>query len=126
MTLERTIMMRFFGNLLWLIFCGLESAIAMTVLGLLLCITVVGIPVGIQCFKIAGLMLLPFGKHIFVCFGKHPIANVIWMILFGWEFALVYALAGLLLCITVVGIPFGLQLFKLAKLFFSPFGAEIQ
>lgn len=118
--------MRFLGNLLWLIFGGLVSAVAWVISGVLWCITVIGIPFGVQCFKIAGVMLSPFGRQISLHFGKHPVCNVIWMLLFGWEFALVYALCSLFFYITVIGIPFGKQFFKLAQLSVFPFGAEFQ
>ncbi len=117
--------MKFIGNLIWIIFGGLVSAVAWSVLALLLCITVVGIPFGIQCFKIAQVTLSPFGKNIRTEFGEHPIANIIWMLFFGWELALGYAVVGIILCITIIGIPFGKQFFKLAQLAILPFGADI-
>jgi len=117
--------MKTIGNILWFIFTGLASGVAYFFTGLLLCITIIGIPFGKQCFKMAGLVIWPFGKTVNSDFGKHPIANIIWCLLFGWEMALGFLLVGLIWCITIIGIPFGKQCFKLAKLSFVPFGATI-
>ncbi len=117
--------MKTLGNILWVILVGLGSAISWFVLGVILCITVIGIPFGRQCFKMAKLVFMPFGKSAIIDFNKHPIANVIWIIFFGWIIALGYLIDGVLWCITIIGIPFGRQCFKLAKLAFTPFGAEI-
>ena len=118
--------MRVIGNIIWFIFGGLWLGLGWALLGLLLCITIVGIPFGMQCFKAAGLTLAPFGKTVSVQFDKHPVANVLWAILFGWEMALGYLVSGLLCCVTIVGIPLGLQAFKFMKLAFLPFGATVQ
>ncbi len=117
--------MRFLGNLIWLIFCGLETAVIWFFLGVVWCITIVGIPFGVQCMKIARLMIWPFGSNLDVHFFRHPIANVIWMIFGGVVLALFYLLAALVCCITIVGIPFGVQCFKLARLALTPFGAAV-
>jgi len=119
-------MLRFLGNLIWLIFGGLALSVIWFVLGLIFCITIIGIPIGRQCFKFARLTLAPFGKRVDVNFGRHPIVNIIWMILCGWEMALVTIVGGIALCITIVGIPFGLQSFKMAMAYLMPFGAEIK
>ena len=118
--------MSFLGNVLWILCGGLIEAIGWFIYGLLFCVTVVGIPIGKQCFKFAALSLAPFGKEIRYG-GKTAsfIANVIWIVFCGIEMALVNAALGLVLCITIVGIPFGKQYFKLAKLSLMPFGAEI-
>jgi uncharacterized membrane protein YccF (DUF307 family) len=68
---------------------------------------------------------MPFGKRVDCHFDEHPIANILWVILVGWEMALGYLISGVLLCITVIGIPVGLQVFKLMKLAFLPFGADV-
>lgn len=117
--------MRILGNLIWLIFGGLINALLWFIFGLILCVTIIGIPFGTQCFKVANLMLLPFGKKVDLNFFKHPIINVIWVILFGWELALSCLTFGLLFCVTIVGIPFGLQWFKFALLSLFPFGAKV-
>ncbi len=118
--------MKFLGNLIWILFGGLWLSLGWLLVGLLLCITIIGIPLGRQCFKAAKLTLAPFGKQVDLNFGAHPIANVLWLLLGGWEMALGYLLSGIITCITIVGIPFGLQSFKLMKLAFFPFGARIK
>ncbi len=76
-------------------------------------------------FKIAKLVIFPFGKVVKSDFGKHPIANIIWILFGGLELAVGYLFVGLLLCITIIGIPFGKQCFKLAQLALVPFGATV-
>jgi len=117
----------FIGNIIWLLIGGIIAAIAWFLAGLLLCITIIGIPFGIQCFKIAGFVLWPFSRNIELGnFGAGGlIFNIIWLIVFGWEFAIGHLIIGALFCITIIGIPFGLQHFKLAKLGLIPFGAKI-
>lgn len=117
--------MRTLGNVIWFIFGGFISGLIWLALGLLLCISIIGIPFGIQCFKIARLSFAPFGKHPELNAGKHLIANIIWGFLCGWELALVYLVAGLLCCITIIGIPNGIVAFKMMRLSFMPFGAKI-
>jgi uncharacterized membrane protein YccF (DUF307 family) len=91
----------------------------------ILCITIIGIPFGKQLFKISGFVIWPFRKEIKLDFDKHPIANLIWIILFGWQMALSALFSGIFFCITIIGIPFGMQWFKLMKLSLIPFGATI-
>lgn len=117
--------MQFLGNLIWIIFGGLVSAIAYFFLGLIWCVTIIGIPFGLQAFKFAKLVLAPFGKKVNTNFGKHPIGNIIWFIFGGFGVAIAQFFAGLVFCITIIGIPFGLQAFKFAKLACCPFGATI-
>lgn len=118
--------MNFLGNLLWLIFGGLLSSIAWFLAGCLWCVTLIGIPIGIQCFKFASLMLSPFGKDIMYGGGTLSlIANVFWLLLSGLPLAIMHLLCGIALCITIIGIPFGLQQFKFTKLALMPFGASI-
>jgi uncharacterized membrane protein YccF (DUF307 family) len=109
------------------LFGGIIAAISWFVVGLILCVTIIGIPFGVQCFKISALVLWPFGKEIELGnFGAGGLVfNIIWLILFGWEFAIAHLIIGLVFCITIIGIPFGLQHFKLAKLGIIPFGAKI-
>lgn len=118
--------MNLIGNIIWLIFGGLISAISFLFAGLLCCITIVGIPVGLQLFKLAELSLAPFGKNVVTNPGKHIILNIIWLIICGLWLALGYLFLGIMFCITIVGIPFGLQIFKFAKVVLMPFGAEIK
>ena len=118
--------MRTIGNIIWIICGGLVTAICWALAGILLCVTIVGIPLGRQALKMASLTLSPFGKTI-VYGGGAPslLANVVWVILIGFWEALAYAVAGMVACVTVVGIPFGLQFFKMAKLSLMPFGARV-
>ena len=117
--------MQFIGNLFWLLLGGLIEALAWCFLGVVLCITIIFIPLGVKCFKIAGLIFSPFGKEVSVSFDEHPVANIIWMMLIGWECFLGAVTLGLLFCITIVGIPLGKQWFKVAKLSLLPFGADV-
>lgn len=119
--------MRLLLNLLWLICGGFLSALGWFTTGLLWCITVIGIPVGLQCFKLASVSLNPFGKEVVNEGGAGSfLLNIIWIIFGGLELAVSNAVLGLLLCITIVGIPFGLQFFKIAKVALTPFGAEVE
>jgi uncharacterized membrane protein YccF (DUF307 family) len=117
--------MSFIGNLIWLILGGLLLSAAWLLLGVLLCVTIVGIPFGLQCFKFAKLNLAPFGKDVRIQFFEHPIANTLWVIFFGWEMALGYLFSAIACFVTIIGIPFAFQALKLVKLAFLPFGAKI-
>lgn len=118
--------MNILGNILWIIFGGLVAAILWVLAGCLWCITIVGIPIGVQCFKFAGLALCPFGKEVTYGGGAVSlVANIIWLIVSGIPMAAASAVWGCILCITIIGIPFGLQFFKLAKLSLMPFGATV-
>lgn len=109
--------MSFLGNLLWFIFCGLWQGLSWFVAGLFWCITIVGIPIGVQCFKFASLAFFPFGKEVVYGGGTmSTLANVFWLLLSGIPLALEAVVNGLILCCTIIGIPFGLQCFKMAKL----------
>lgn len=119
--------MRIILNLLWLIFGGLLSALGWIVTGCLWCITLVGIPVGMQCFKLASISLNPFGKEI-VYENEGPVSlllNILWIVFGGIEMAIGNAIIGAILCITIIGIPWGKQFFKIAKLSLMPFGAQV-
>lgn len=118
--------MRSLGNLIWFVCSGFWAWIGWTVAGCLLCVTIVGIPFGIQCFKIARFGLFPFGKEIAPGSGAGSLLlNVIWIVVCGWELALMHLASALALCVTVVGIPFALQSVKLAVISLFPFGARI-
>ena len=117
--------MRLIANIIWFVFCGLWMGLFWTVAGILLCITIIGIPLGCQCFKAAKLTVAPFGKTVRINFDKHPFANLLWVVVLGWEMALGYLVCGLLCCITIIGIPVGIQAFQLMKLALLPFGATV-
>lgn len=115
------------GNILWFVFGGLISGLSWALTGCLWCITVVGIPVGLQCFKFAALSFFPFGKEVEYGGGAVSLViNIIWLLVSGIPLAVEHAILGCLLCITIVGIPFGLQFFKLAKLALMPFGSTVR
>lgn len=121
--------MNFLLNLIWLIFGGFFAALGYVFGGIVLCITVVGIPFGMQCFKLAGLVLWPFGKNV-VSVGSsagclYIILNIIWIITGGLATALAHLSAGIFFCITIIGIPWGLQHFKLIEVAMMPFGKKI-
>ena len=114
------------GNLLWFLCGGLLSGLGWVLAGLLWCATLVGIPIGLQCFKLASLSFMPFGREVLYCGGAISfLVNVAWMLISGLELAVFNFILGILLCLTVVGIPFGRQFFKIAKLALAPFGAEV-
>jgi len=121
--------MRTIGNVLWFLFAGIWLALGYAIGGLVLCITIIGIPFGVQAFKLAAFSLWPFGRRVVDDGGSvgclSTAANVVWLVLFGWEIFLVHLLAGALLCITIIGIPFGVQAFKLSVLALWPFGRSI-
>lgn len=114
------------GNDIWFIFGGLVSGLGWILAGCLWSITIIGIPIGKQCFKLAGLTFFPFGKE--VVYGGNSfslVVNIIWLIISGLPLAFAHVVSGVILCITIVGIPFGMQSFKLAKLALMPFGAQV-
>lgn len=114
------------GNILWFIFGGFISGLSWCLAGCLWCITIVGIPVGMQCFKFAALSFFPFGKEVHYGGGAGSlILNIIWLLVSGIPLAVESAVIGALLSVTVVGIPFGMQQFKIAKLALMPFGSEV-
>ena len=114
------------GNLIWFFCGGLWQGLSWGLAGILWSITIIGIPIGQQCFKLATLAFFPFGKDVEYGGGTLSfLANILWMIFSGIPLALVAVFNGLLLCITIIGIPFGLQCFKIAKLALFPFGARI-
>jgi uncharacterized membrane protein YccF (DUF307 family) len=121
--------MNLLGNIIWLIFGGIVIAIQYLIGSIVLMITIVGIPFGIQTLKLAALSIWPFGRYTVVhsrasgCL--YILMNLIWLLFGGIWIALSHAVFGLILCITIVGIPFGLQHFKLTAIALSPFGRDI-
>ena len=114
------------GNLIWFLFGVIWQGLSWTLAGILWCITIIGIPIGRQCFKFAALAFFPFGKEIYYGGGTMSLlANILWLIVSGIPLAVAAVINGLLLCITIIGIPFGLQCFKIAKLALMPFGASV-
>ncbi len=117
------------GNLIWLIFGGFLSALGYAVAGFVFCCTIIGIPFGIQCFKIAGFVLLPFGKTVISTSGSagclFTLFNIIWIFSGGLYTAFIHVVFGALLFITIIGIPFARKHFQLAALSLAPFGKDI-
>jgi uncharacterized membrane protein YccF (DUF307 family) len=122
--------MSLLGNILWLIFGGLIAGLGYILGGLLTCLTIVGIPFGVQAMKIGVATFAPFGKQIVELPDANSplrvILNVIWLLLFGWEIALAHATSALILAITIIGIPFALQHLKLIPLALLPFGRALR
>lgn len=117
------------GNLIWLIFGGLLAALGYFFGGFVLCITIVGIPWGLQCFKLGELVLWPFGKKVIYEDNQmgclNIFCNIIWIICGGLYTAIVHLVMGALLCLTIIGIPWGRQHFKLMEISLAPFGKKI-
>jgi uncharacterized membrane protein YccF (DUF307 family) len=117
------------GNILWLIFVGIWLAIGFVVAGIVMFILLITIPFGIQAFKMAGFALWPFGRHVEygarVASPLHIIGNIIWIIIGGLWLAVLCLIGGAILCITIIGIPFGIQAFKLIPIVLMPFGADV-
>ena len=122
--------MNVLGNILWLLLGGLLMTFAYFVLGCLYCISIIGIPVGVQVLKMAKLSFWPFGAV--VTDNPNPMStwhlflNVLWIVFGGVETALTHGVIGLGLCLTIIGIPFGKQHFKLAAVALMPFGKKIE
>lgn len=118
------------GNIFWLLLGGIIIALIYYVVGLLMCITIIGIPFGVQLFKLGTYALWPFGHQI-VDKPNEPgclsiVMNLLWILTGWWEVALLHAIFGLICCVTIVGIPFGVQHFKMALASVFPFGKEIR
>ncbi len=119
-------MLRLIANIIWFIFGGWASFLTWLLGGILLCITIIGIPFGLQAFKFARLSLAPFGKEVELNFGKHPIINILWAIFFGVANFMANVTSAIALAVTIIGIPLAFQALKFAILGFAPFGAEIK
>jgi uncharacterized membrane protein YccF (DUF307 family) len=121
--------MSILGNIIWFVFGGVLIFLEYIISGLLLCLTIVGIPFGVQCIKLSLLGLTPFGRTITQgdsgsgCLAV--LMNIIWILIGGIWIALTHLILGILFGITIVGIPFAKQHFKLASLALSPFGKRI-
>ncbi len=114
------------GNILWFVLGGVFAGLLWYIVGLLWCLTIVGIPVGLQCFKFGRLSFFPFGKDVKISGSTGSIIlNILWIVFGGIEMTITHVVFGLICCVTIIGIPFGMQHFKLAKIALLPFGAEI-
>ena len=122
--------MKTLGNILWLLFGGLLIALIYFLVGLVMCNTLIGIPFGIQLFKLGRYALWPFGHELVDGPGEPGCVSVamdlLWILTGWWEVSLLHLFFGLLFCLTIVGIPWGLQHFKMALNSLFPFGKEIK
>ncbi len=118
------------GNIIWLIFGGLLAGLGYILGGLLLCLTIVGIPFGVKAMQIGVATLTPFGKEVIPVErgeGCLPLLlNVIWIVLFGWEIAVAHMISAGILAITIIGIPFAKQHIKLIPISFAPFSFRLE
>ncbi len=125
--------MRLLGNILWFVFGGgIIAGLSWLLMGLFLAITVVGIPFAVAAFRIAGFAAFPFGRELVDArvvgeeriFGTE-LANLLWIVLAGIWLTIGHAISGVALCLTIIGIPFGLAHFKLASVSFAPLGKRV-
>ena len=120
--------MRVLLNVIWLVFGGLLLALGYAVVGIVMCILIITIPFGIAAFRIALFCIWPFGRTLIRrddAGAASVIGNVIWFILAGWWLAIGHLVTGVLMCLTIIGIPLGLANFKLIPVSLTPFGREI-
>ena len=120
--------MRVILNVIWLVLAGFWMAIAYVLVGIIACVLIITIPFGIASFRIANYVLWPFGRTTVPRADAGVgslIGNIIWIILFGWELALGHLIAGVALCVTIIGIPLGLASFKLIPISLFPLGVRI-
>ena len=120
--------MRFLLNVIWLVFAGIWMAIGYALAGMVAFIFVVTIPFGIASFRMANYALWPFGRTVVRrsdAGGASALGNVLWLLLFGWWLGLGHVIVGILLCITVIGVPLGVANFKMVPIALLPLGREI-
>jgi uncharacterized membrane protein YccF (DUF307 family) len=120
--------MRTLLNVIWLVLCGIWMAILYAAAGVIACALIITIPLGIAAFRIAGYALWPFGRQIAERNDAGVgslVGNIIWITLFGWELALGHLTTGILLCLTIIGIPLGLANFKLIPISLFPLGTRV-
>jgi uncharacterized membrane protein YccF (DUF307 family) len=122
--------MSLLGNILWLIFGGLLAGLGYVLGGILMCLTIVGIPFGIQSMKLGVATLAPFGKRVVEAPNANGpleiVLNVLWLVVFGWEIALAHLASAVFLALTIIGIPFALQHLKLIPIALLPLGRSLQ
>ena len=120
--------MRTLGNLLWLLLAGWWLALLYAIAGVIACVLIITIPFGLASFRLANYVLWPFGRR--TEFRRDAgiwsvLGNVLWILFLGWELAIAHVIAGLFLCITVIGIPFGIACWKMVPLALLPLGQQI-
>jgi uncharacterized membrane protein YccF (DUF307 family) len=115
-------------NVIWLVLCGLWLAIGYVVAGVVMCLLIVTIPFGIACFRLAAFVIWPFGRTVVRKPGAGAgsvIGNVLWFVLAGLWMAIAHVVTGVVLCLTIIGIPLGIADFKLAAVAIAPLGKDI-
>ena len=121
--------MRLILNIIWLVLAGIWLAIGYVIAAVLLAITIIGIPFAVQSIKLAVYALWPFGRALVRTNTRHTglriVGNILWFVLAGWWLALEHVIVGVLLCITIIGIPLGVGSFKMAGAALAPFGREV-
>jgi uncharacterized membrane protein YccF (DUF307 family) len=122
--------MSLLGNLIWLIFGGFLAGLGYILGGLVICLTIIGIPFGVQSIKLGFATFAPFGKEVVerekANSSLRIVFNLLWLILFGWEIAVAHLLSALILTITIIGLPFAKQHIKLIPLSLFPFGRDLR
>ncbi|MBR0506774.1 MAG: YccF domain-containing protein [Kiritimatiellae bacterium] len=116
------------GNILWFLLGGLWMGLEWLITGLFFCLTIIGIPYGIACFRIAQFAFFPFGKMVVPSENAGActfLLNVIWVIFAGLWLWISAVIAGLFFCVTIIGIPFGIACFRIAKVSFAPLGKKV-
>ena len=116
------------GNILWFLLGGFLTAVLYFLAGLVMCITIVGIPFGVELMKIGAFALFPFGRDVELAGDSGCLSlgfNILWVLFGWWEIAVVHFIFGILCGITIIGIPFAVQHFKIAKMSLFPFGSAI-
>lgn len=120
--------MRTIGNILWFLLAGWWLALYYVLCGLLACVLIITIPFGIAAFRLAGYSLWPFGRRVIAARDAGVpslLGNILWIVLFGWQLFLAHIAAGIALCLTIIGIPFGIAAFKLSVLALVPLGTRV-
>ena len=120
--------MRTIGNILWFLLAGWWLALYYVLCGLLAFVLIVTIPFGIAAFRLAGYTLWPFGRRVVAARDAgvpSVIGNILWIVLFGWQLFLAHIAAGIFLCLTIIGIPFGIAAFKLSVISLLPLGTRV-
>jgi uncharacterized membrane protein YccF (DUF307 family) len=121
--------MSLIGNLLWIVLGGFFACLGYLISGLFLCLTIIGIPFGLQSIKLGIAVLAPFGKNVVELQNANStlrvLFNLIWLVLFGWEIALAHVVAAFFCAITIIGLPFAVQHIKLVPLSLFPFGRDL-
>ena len=123
--MRRNTVVNLLANLIWFIIYGFLVASLHFVIGAALCASIIFVPTGIQFLKIARYAAWPFGSPVIINFDAHAISNLLWIVLFGLWLAILHSVVGIVLSISLIGIPFARKCFKLAKLSFTPYGAKV-